>query len=40
MHEALRPRIVAVIAAGKLVHISEGSRIATQAARAPEIVAA
>ncbi|MDQ8726534.1 alpha-D-ribose 1-methylphosphonate 5-triphosphate diphosphatase [Bradyrhizobium sp. LHD-71] len=38
--QALRPRIVAVIAAGKLVHIGEADRLSLQASRTPEIAAA
>jgi alpha-D-ribose 1-methylphosphonate 5-triphosphate diphosphatase len=38
--EALRPRIVAVIAGGKLVHLSDGERIAPSLAPASKVAAA
>lgn len=38
--EALRPRIVAVIAGGKLVHLSDGERIASSLAPASKVAAA
>jgi hypothetical protein len=36
----LRPRIVAVIANGKLVHISEAQRLSSQPVAARKVVAA
>jgi alpha-D-ribose 1-methylphosphonate 5-triphosphate diphosphatase len=38
--QALRPRIVAVIAAGRIAHLSESHRISQHAAQSPRIAAA